>query len=222
MIVAETCFPVEVMHGHIYEMLEGDADYVFTPFMINARAEEGNPTSNCNCPWVQTVPFMVKASLHEEQRSKLLSPTLNFRYYGKVVEKELYDYFGEKFNLTRKQIVAAMKKADTKQEIFEDRVKARGREVMANLPEDKECLVIMGRPYNTGDPALNLSMVEKLINLNVMPIPMDYLPLENENITMDYSKMYWPNGQRILAASRIIARHDQLHAIYMGKFQMWA
>ncbi len=219
MIVAETCFPVEVMHGHIYEMLEGDADYVFTPFMINARAEEGNPTSNCNCPWVQTVPFMVKASLHEEQRSKLLSPTLNFRYYGKVVEKELYDYFGEKFNLTRKQIVAAMKKADTKQEIFEDRVKARGREVMANLPEDKECLVIMGRPYNTGDPALNLSMVEKLINLNVMPIPMDYLPLENENITMDYSKMYWPNGQRILAASRIIARHDQLHAIYMGNFR---
>jgi len=219
MIVAETCFPVEVMHGHIYEMLEGDTDYVFTPFMINSKAEEGNPTSNCNCPWVQTVPFMVRASLPEEQREKLLTPTLNFRYYGKVVENELYDYFGKKFRISRKRIVDAMKKADANQVIFEDRVKTRGREVLANLPEDRECLAIIGRPYNTGDPALNLSMVEKLINLNVLPIPMDYLPLADEVITNDYNKMYWPNGQRILAASRIIARDPRLHGIYMGNFR---
>ena len=162
---------------------------------------------------------MVKASIPEEQRERLLSPTLNFRYYGKVVENELYDYFGKRFKLSRKQIVEAMKKADAKQEHFEERVKARGREVMANLPDDKEVLAIIGRPYNTGDPALNLSMVEKLINLDVLPIPMDYLPLAEENITNDYNKMYWPNGQRILAAARIIARDERLHGIYMGNFR---
>jgi len=219
MIVAETCFPVEVMHGHIYEMLEDKVDYIFTPFIINNKSDKGNSTSNCNCPWVQTVPFMVKASIQEEQRDRLLSPTLNFRYYGKVVEKELYDYFGKKFKLTKKQIAEAMRKANDRQEQFEDRVKARGREVLASLPEDKECLVIIGRPYNTGDPALNLSMVEKLINLDVLPIPMDYLPVAEENITLDYNKMYWPNGQRIIAASRIIARDDRLHGIYMGNFR---
>ena len=219
MIVAETCFPVEVMHGHIYELLEDKVDYVFTPFIINAKASKDNPTSNTNCPWVQTVPFMVKASIPEEKREKLLTPTLNFRYYGKVVEKELHDYFGKKFKLSKKKIIEAMRKADVQQDRFEERVKARGREVMAKLPEDKECLVIIGRPYNTGDPALNLSMVEKLINLDVLPIPMDYLPLEGEVITRDYNKMYWPNGQRILAAARIISRDDRLHGIYMGNFR---
>jgi predicted CoA-substrate-specific enzyme activase len=219
MIVAETCFPVEVMHGHIYEMLEQNVDYIFTPFIINSRAAKDNPTSNTNCPWVQTVPFMVKASIPEEQRDRLLSPTLNFRYYGKVVENELYDYFGKRFKLSRKQVVEAMKKADAKQERFEERVRTRGREVMASLPDDKEVLAIIGRPYNTGDPALNLSMIEKLINLDVLPIPMDYLPLAEEKITDDYNKMYWPNGQRILAASRIIARDSRLHGIYMGNFR---
>ncbi len=219
MIVAETCFPVEVMHGHIYEMLEDKVDYIFTPFIINSKGAKDNPTSNCNCPWIQTVPFMVKASIPEDQRDRLLSPALNFRYYGKVVEKELYDYFGKRFSLSKKQIVEAMKKADTRQDLFEERVKARGREVMASLPDDKEVLVIIGRPYNTGDPALNLSMVEKLINLDVLPIPMDYLPLAEENITMDYNKMYWPNGQRILAAARIISRDKRLHGIYMGNFR---
>ncbi|MCK5135676.1 MAG: hypothetical protein KAR19_07810 [Bacteroidales bacterium] len=219
LIVAETCFPIEVMHGHIYEMLEGDVDYVFTPFMINNRADKDNPTANYNCPWVQTVPFMVKASLPENKRDKLLTPTLNFRYYGKVVENELNNYFGKKFRISRKQITDAMKKADVKQTRFEERVKKRGQEVIANLPENRECLVVIGRPYNTGDPALNLSMVEKLINLDVLPIPMDYLPLAEEFITKDYNKMYWPNGQRILAASRIIARDDRLHGIYMGNFR---
>jgi len=219
LIVAETCFPVEVMHGHIYEMLEGRADYVFTPFMINSKTTKDNPTSNSNCPWVQTVPFMVKASLPENQRDKLLTPTLNFRYYGKVVENELYGYFGTKFGISRKKITVAMAKADLKQTTFEERIKQRGREVLTNLPQDKEVLVVIGRPYNTGDPALNLSMVKKLINQDVLPIPMDYLPLEEEFITKDYNKMYWPNGQRILAASRIIARDDRLHGIYMGNFR---
>jgi len=218
-IVAETCFPVEVMHGHVYEMLDSEVDYVFTPFIINSKAKKDNPTSNTNCPWVQTLPFMVKASLPKEQKERLLSPALNFRYYGKVVEKELYDYFGKRFKLSKKQIIEAMKKADAKQEQFEERVRVRGREVMASLPDDKECLVIIGRPYNTGDPALNLDMVEKLINLDVIPIPTDYLPLEEEHITRDYNKMYWPNGQKILAASRIVARDDRLHGIYMGNFR---
>ncbi len=218
-IIAETCFPVEVMHGHVYELLDNEVDYVFTPFIINSKAEKDNPTSNISCPWVQTLPFMVSASLPKEQQERLLSPALNFRYYGKVVEKELYDYFGKRFKLSKKQIVEAMKKADAKQEHFEEQVRVRGREVMASLPDDKECVVIIGRPYNTGDPALNLGMVEKLINLEVLPIPTDYLPLEEEHITRDYNKMYWPNGQKVLAASRIIARDDRLHGIYMGNFR---
>ncbi|MEZ5072933.1 MAG: acyl-CoA dehydratase activase-related protein [Bacteroidales bacterium] len=218
-IVAETCFPVEVMHGHIYDMLESSVDYVFTPFIINARAEKGNETSNCNCPWVQTVPFMVKASLNGEQTGKLLTPTLTLRYSGKVVENELYEYLHPRFGTSRKDLVRAMKLADANQSRFEQRVKARGREVLGQLPDDKECLVILGRPYNTGDPALNLGMVEKLINLDVLPIPTDFLPLAEEHITLDYDKMYWPNGQRILAAARYSARHPNLHAIYMGNFR---
>ena len=63
LIVAETCFPVEVMHGHIYELLEKEVDYIFTPFMINSKAEKDNPTNNCNCPWVQAFPYMVNAAL---------------------------------------------------------------------------------------------------------------------------------------------------------------
>ncbi|KPK87613.1 MAG: hypothetical protein AMS27_02100 [Bacteroides sp. SM23_62_1] len=219
MLVAETCFPVEVMHGHIYDLLEKEVDFIFTPFIINTKAEKGNPTNNCNCPWIQTYPFMVKAALKEDAREKLLIPTLNFRYFGKVLNKEMSDFMWEKFQIPRKKVVLAIEKADQIQVAFERKVELRGQEVMENLPDDKECLVIMGRQYNTGDPALNLSMVDKLINQDVLPIPIDFLPLASEHITQDYRQMYWPNGQRILAASRIIARDKRLHAVYMGNFR---
>ena len=219
MISAETCFPVEVIHGHIHELFEKGVDYVFTPFIMNARAESDNPTTNFNCPWIQTYPFMVKASLEQEYKDKMLVPALNFRHGNKVLEDGLYTEIGKKFNLSRQLVKKALAEALKAQDIFENKVKQKGKEVLANLPEDKECVVIMGRPYNTGDPMLNLAMAEKLINMDVLPIPMDFLELEKEKITGEYNKMYWPNGQRILSAARIIARNDKLNAIYMGNFR---
>ncbi len=220
MIVAETCFPVELMHGHIMDLLEKNVDYVFTPFIINAKAEEDNPTNNCNCPWIQTFPFMVKAALSDKEKiDKLLVPTLNFRYFGKVLNKELSDFMNDKFGISRKEVVRAIRRADEVQVTFERDIEIRGQEVLKNLPDDKEALVIFGRPYNTGDPALNLSMIDKLIQQDVLPIPMDFLPLGDEHITRDYPQMYWPNGQKILSAARIVARDKKLHAVYMSNFR---
>jgi len=219
MVVAETCFPIELIHGHIDNLFEKKVDYVFAPFIINAKKEEDNPTANYNCPWIQTYAFMVKPSLEADLKERLLVPTLNFRYFGKVLNKEMAKFMKEKFGISSARTVKAIDLAQQKQDEFENDVKILGKKVLANLPEDKECLVIMGRPYNTGDPALNLSMVEKLINMDVQPIPMDFLPLEDEKITGDYNKMYWPNGQKILAAARYISKDPRLHAIYMGNFR---
>jgi len=220
MIVAETCFPVELMHGHILDLLEKDADFVFAPFIINAKTEEPKPTNNTNCPWVQTFPFMVKAAINDDSLvERMLIPTLNFKYFGKVLNKELSDFMHEKFGVSKRKVVEAIKKADKAQIAFENKIVIRGQEVMNTLPDDKEALVIIGRVYNTGDPALNLSMVEKLINQDVLPIPLDYLPLGSEHILNDYPQMYWPNGQKILAGARIVAQDPRLHAVYMGNFR---
>ena len=52
-----------------------------------AKQKEGNKTSNCNCPWIQTYPFMVKAALRGKvDESKLLIPTLHFRYFERALD----------------------------------------------------------------------------------------------------------------------------------------
>jgi predicted CoA-substrate-specific enzyme activase len=218
-IVAETCLPVEVMHGHIYDLLEKQVDYIFTPFIITEKSEKDDPTYNYNCTYVQTYPFMVKTALSPKDREKLLIPALNFKYFGKVLNKDLSDFMLEKFKIPAVKVINAIRKADRLQTTFERNLEIRGKEVLNNLPDDKESVVILGRPYNTGDAALNMNLVEKLINLEVIPIPLEFLPISGEHITKDYRQMYWPNGKSILAAARIIGRDKKLHAVYMSNYR---
>lgn len=219
-LVAETCFPVEVMHGHILDLYEKGVDYIFAPFIVNAKAEENNPTSNCNCPWVQTYSFMIKAAFHgnDDLCNKILSPVLHFRFSG-VVKKELSDFIKSSFGISSVRCSGALEKAYSAQSFFEQTIREKGEFVLRNLPVDKQALVIISRPYNSGDPFLNLDVVEKLIQKNVIPIPIDFLPLNGEYIFDDYKNMYWPNGQKIIAAARIISGDKRLFGVYLGNFR---
>jgi predicted CoA-substrate-specific enzyme activase len=220
LMVSETCLPVELMHGHVDNLLDKKVDYVFQPFIVNAKGVKDNPTNNCNCPWVQSYPFMVRSAYTDiDIRARFLTPTLHFRYFERALKKELSEFMQEKFGIPLSKSKRAIDIADAAQIKFEETVKQRGREVMANLPVDKKVLVIIGRQYNTTDPLLNLRLVEKLINLNTLPVPVDFLPLLEENIFDDYKMMYWPNGQKIMAASRIIRKNDNLFAVYLGNFR---
>ncbi|MCX6329681.1 MAG: acyl-CoA dehydratase activase, partial [Bacteroidia bacterium] len=219
-ITAETCLPVEIMHGHVIDLIDKGVDYIFLPFIVNAKFRPGNKTFNCNCPWVQTYPFMVKAALKGKiDESKLLMPTLHFRFFERALVKEMTAFFGEKFGIRRKDIREAIYYADAIQVSFEKRLVDYGREALSNMPEKCRPVVLLGRPYNSGDPHLNLGLVEKLITKDVMPIPLDMLDLSPYNIFVNYRNMYWPNGQKIIAAAQHIARTDGLYAVYLSNFR---
>lgn len=219
-MTTETCLPVELMHGHVIDLVEKGVDYIFLPFIVNGKFREGNKTSNCNCPWIQTYPFMVKAALKGKiDESKLLVPTLHFRYFERALVKEMTAYFNDKFGLGKEEIKKAVYKADAVQEAFEKGLVDYGKEVLKNIPENCRPVVLLGKPYNSGDPHLNLGLIEKLITQNVMPIPIDMLDLTPYNIFVNYRNMYWPNGQKIIAAAQHVAKTDGLYAVYLSNFR---
>ena len=220
MLTSETCFPIEVVHGHIVDLLDQNVDHVFVPFVVNAKPSADNPSSNCNCPWIQSYPFMVRAALASHPgKEKLLIPTLHPRFFDSVFVKEMTAFMKEKFGVGSKAVKSALHLANEKQVHFEKSMTDRGSEILNNLPENKEAMVILGRVYNSGDPELNLRLVEKLINLNVLPIPLDFLPLNDEYIFDEFPNMYWPGGRKILAGARMIAKNEKLHGVYISNFR---
>ena len=219
-ITTETCLPVEVMHGHVLDLINKGADYIFLPFIVNAKFKEGNKTFNCNCPWIQTYPFMVRAALKGKiDESKLLMPTLHFRFFERALVKEMTAFFKERFNFKHETVREAIYLADTVQTRFERSLLEYGKEVINNIPENCRPVVLLGRPYNCSDQHQNLGLVEKLIAQNVMPVPIDMLDLSPYNIFKNYRNMYWPNGQKIIAAAQMVAQTDNLYAVYLSNFR---
>ena len=219
-ITTETCLPVEIMHGHVIDLIEKGVDYIFLPFIVNSKKKEGNKTFNCNCPWIQTYPFMVRAALRGKiDESKLLTPTLHFRFFERALVKEMRSYFNGKFGIDKDEIKAAVYLADSVQVAFEKRLIEYGKDVLKSIPENCRPVVLLGRPYNSTDRHLNLGLIEKLIAQNVMPIPIDMLDLTSYNIFQHYRNMYWPNGQKVIAAAQHVAKTDGLYAVYLSNFR---
>lgn len=219
-VTTETCLPVELMHGHVIDLVEKDVDYIFLPFIVNGKELEGNKTFNCNCPWIQTYPFMVKAALRGKvDESKLLMPTLHFRFFERALVKEMTEYFNKKFGLSKTDIRKAVYKADEIQVSFEKRLIEYGKDALNSIPENCRPVILLGRPYNSTDQHLNLGLVEKLINQNVMPIPLDMLDLSPYKIFENYRNMYWPNGQKVIGAAMMVARNKNMHAVYISNFR---
>ena len=219
-MTTETCLPVELMHGHVIDLVKRGVNYIFIPFIVNGKEKPGNKTFNCNCPWIQTYPFMVKAALRGKvDESKLLIPTLHFRFFERALMKEITEYFKNKFGIDSDKIKNAVHRADKVQNAFEKRLVDYGKTILDNIPENCRPVVLLGRPYNSTDSHLNLSLTEKLINQNVMPIPVDMLDLSAFNIFRHYRNMYWPNGQKMIAAAQYVAQNEKMHAVYISNFR---
>jgi len=73
----------------------------------------------------------------------------------------------------------AFHKAERFQALFYQSLLNRGKLALDQVGPDEKVMVIVGRPYNSCDPGVNLEIPKKLRDLGVLAIPMDFLPLES-------------------------------------------
>ena len=214
-VVEEVCFPVKLGMGHTLELLHQEPDYLFLPCVVNGDPIQSEACGSSICPLVQGFPYMSDAALDFSQYpSRVLRPVFHFENAG--VEKELHrfardlGYAGAKVG----KVIADAFKALAG---FRAALLNRGKEILAMLPEGKPSLVIVSRPYNGCDPGLNLRIPEKLKDMNILAIPVDFLPVEPSD-SEHMKTMYWRYGQRILSAADFIAQSPQLYGLYITNF----
>jgi predicted CoA-substrate-specific enzyme activase len=203
-VVAETCFPVKVAHGHIMDLLEKNVDYIFLPMVVNMRQPNVSMTQSFNCPYVQAFPYIAKSAIDFEKHGvKVLNPTVAFGW-GESTAAKMLMRFGKELNKEGKDLSRAISSAWKAQADFYGGLRKRGKEILNSLPPDRIPIVIVSRPYNGCDNGINLNLPRKLRDLGAFPIPMDYLPLDTVDLSDEWPDMYWRYGQKILSAAEII------------------
>ncbi len=218
--VAEPCFPIQVAHGHVANLLEKGVDFVFLPNVLNTEPRYSHIQSHV-CPWGQTLPWVLRAApAFERHGERLFTPTLQFRYGKQEVGRVLSEHM-RRFGISKRRTIAALDAAYEAQARFSAALAERGKEALEQLREaGEQGIVLFGRPYNVQDEGLNLSVASKLrryYGANV--IPLDLLPVEQEDILDINDNMYWSYGCRILSAARLLSSYPNLHVIYIGNFK---
>ncbi len=217
-IAAETCFPVKVFHGHVLDLLKKGVKRIFIPYIVDLPSDHPKLGFGKICPYVQSIASTVHASFNFESHGvEVISPVFHFGRCNKLLEEEKKAFarlLGVKIGEFKRAWEAALKA----QEGFNNWLKKRGKEVLAQIKPGKPALVIVGRPYNACDPGANLAIHNKIRSLGVLGIPVDMLPLSEVEYLDGIEGMYWQYGQRFLLAAHIIRAHPDLYPIFLTNF----
>jgi predicted nucleotide-binding protein (sugar kinase/HSP70/actin superfamily) len=195
-------------------------DWVLLPNTFNAEPTPDAVESHW-CPWAQTLPFVVQSVPRlASERDRILAPTVHFRMGERHVAQELLP-LGRALRAGVPRTLRAVARGFAAQRAFRAALEAEGRAALAALASSGEPgIVLVGRPYNLYDRAINLDVPGKLRDFygsNVLP--QDCLPLVDQDIRDVNDNMYWTSGRRILAAGKLAARFPNLHIIYVTNFK---
>ena len=219
-VVAEPCFPIIAAHGHVGHLIEKGTDFILLPNIIS-MATQWMHTESHLCPWHQTLPWVCRqAPSFQHAAGRFLSPTVHFREGRQVVQRELTQFF-KPLGKGRRAVAEAVAAAFEAQDEFQRQALAAGKDALNTLVRTGEMgIVLVGRPYNVYDAGMNLSVGRKLRDYyGVNCLPLDFLPVADEDIRDVNPNMYWNLGQRVIAAAKIVARHENLHIIYVTNFK---
>ncbi|VAX34236.1 Activator of 2-hydroxyglutaryl-CoA dehydratase [hydrothermal vent metagenome] len=209
-VLAETCFPVKVSHGHVRHLLQEGVETLFIPSFINMNSMDDPYEEGHACPLTQSFPYQIRVAF---ENATVVSPVIKLKKGETFVLKEIKRTMRH-FGITSGEIRKAMRKAQEAQDEFIRNIKTRGREVLSTL--NKRTVVIVGRAYNAFDMGVNLEIPRKLASLDVLSLPMDFL--SEEDIHNDWPDMYWRSGQKILKAARAIKKNKFLYPVFIGNF----
>ena len=217
-VVSETCFPVKVAHGHVQDLIDRGIKKIFLPSIINMRPARQGHANTVLCPYVQSIPYLTGSAFdYKGLGVEIITPSIHFNQKEKGLKRDFHR-LGKMLGRNRADINRALEEAFRAQDLFYRRLIERGEEALSGLSRDDIALVIVGRPYNTVDPGLNLELPQKLRAMGVLPIPFDMLPVEKAIDDVLSGDMYWKSGQRILATAELVKNDPRLFAVYITNF----
>ena len=210
----DSCFPVKILHGHAAS-LRG-ADYVLYPSAIRLGLMEGAEDQKYACPLVQASPYIIRQAVGLGER--LLIPTLDFSQGNADVIENL-TAVAQTMGFKKEQGRRAAEAGVRALEEFGAKQAAEGERLLEEVrTSGKLGVVILSRSYMSQDSGANLGIAEKLAQLGVIPIPLDYLPLATVDPREYQDRPYWSYERKFISAARLIADNPRLYGLALTNF----
>jgi len=210
----DSCFPLKLLHGHVASFTE--VDYILYPCAIRLGEKDGDEDQKYACPLVQASPFIIRQAFDLGER--LLLPIIDFSRGNADTIDNLADA-AVKMGFSRSKGKKAALAGIEAQHRFESGLAALRRKLVKQLHGSGQLgVVLFSRSYMSQDSGANLGIAEKLAQLGVVPIPLDFLPLATVD-PKDYSdRPYWLYESKHIAGAVVTASDPQLYGLALTNF----
>ncbi|MFH1115188.1 MAG: acyl-CoA dehydratase activase [Pseudomonadota bacterium] len=214
---AAFCFPVEIAHGFISDLLRKDPDILFLPHIRGIPTDEEN-RNTCTCVFVQGEAYYLAGTFEGTRAKRTMTPFLDL---SRGLDSKKGEFIGIARDLGASRTAGekAFHAAKSAQNEFKQTIRSKGSEMLRDLEEDPDAagVVLFGRPYNAFAGEANKGIPAKFATRGYRILPFDMLPYEDQTMD-DEDTMYWSMGRMILKASRFVKKHPQLFGTFISNF----
>jgi predicted CoA-substrate-specific enzyme activase len=213
------CFPGQIVHGHILELIERGVDRIFYPLVVYESREDLQAFNHFNCPVVTGYPDVIRSAIDPEGRCgiPLDSPVVSFKDTA-LLKKQLR-LFLKPFRVPAGRSDAAVEKGLEAQREVRFALQQRAAEVIRSVAgRGRFAVVVSGRPYHA-DPLINHGLPELLAGLGVDVIPESAIPLaSDEGLAGSNVLTQWAYTNRILSVVKAVAHTPHLELLQLTSF----
>ncbi len=208
------CFPAEIAHGAVQDVINKGADYIFVPHYRDMPSMEEGVHANF-CPITQGLPYYIKKAFPEITEDRIIPLIITFKF-GEAKALEFFYQVGEQLSVPQEEIKRAFHKAMERQNAFLTASKEMGKEAIEKArQEDLPVIALLGRTYNALTQEANMGIPRKFSSRGHMIIPFDILPSGDEEI---FDNMYWYYGQLDLKAATRVKEEPNIYVTYVTNF----
>ncbi len=209
----DACAPVKIAHG----MTETDADRLLFPKILTLADRDGS--SGRTCPMEQSLPDMLRESLHAQGRAtKVAHPLLSFD--EGLDSKELQRQARKMARLLTgngRGVAVAMKRAAEAQHRYEAGLAAIGERTLEygrrlGIP----VVAVCGSLHVIHDQNLNAAIPRLLRDNGVLAIPMDCFSIPEDIHPMP--RMFWAEANRELRVAAACRERGDAYPLLLTSF----
>ncbi|NPD88896.1 MAG: hypothetical protein HGN29_09225 [Asgard group archaeon] len=205
---APFCYPIQIMHGAILDLIKKDIELVFLPHVVTLKKGEKWLNSTF-CPITQASPYFAATAFKEPT---FLSPVLAYDK-GYAADKGLVEMAVVNLQQSRKLAKAAYDKAVAVQNKVEATFLKLGKEAIEKLKgTDETGILLVGRSYNAFPPETSLLIPKKLASMGISVIPFDFLEKTGD------ADIPWYFANYVKAAIDLSLENENLFLLYINSF----
>ncbi len=207
------CYPAKLTHGHIEDLLDKGADFIFYPCM-SYNLDEGDSDNHFNCPIVAYYPELLLANNPRLTAENFIHPYMDLNIRKNVIKVLTQSL--KKYNIKGK-IPAAVDKAFEALSNYHNDIAAKGAEIIRQAREEKRhIIVIAGRPYHI-DKEINHGIHKLVSSLGMAVITEDSVAQLAHTPKLGVLNQ-WTYHSRLYRAAEYVTTQPDMQLIQLVSF----